>query len=61
MKMMFLSMIAAYLCGNIYIFVRALQTLSGLSLGWKVVFSLGYWLAALALVLSIFVINYWNQ
>ena len=51
-------MIAAYLCGNIYIFVRALQTLSGLSLGWKVVFSLGYWLAALALVLSIFVLRH---
>ena len=58
MKMMFLSMITAYLCGNIYIFVRALQTLSGLSLGWKVVFSLGYWLAALALVLSIFVLRH---
>lgn len=58
MKMIFLSMIAAYLCGNIYIFVRALQTLSGLSLGWKVVFSLGYWLAALALVLSIFVLRH---
>lgn len=58
MKMMFLSIIAAYLCGNIYIFVRALQTLSSLSLGWKVVFSLGYWLAALALVLSIFVLRH---
>ena len=58
MKMMFLSIIAAYLCGNIYIFVRALQTLSGLSLGWKVVFSIGYWLAALALVLSIFVLRH---
>ena len=58
MKMMFLSMIAAYLCGNVYIFVRALQTLSCLSLGWKIVFSLGYWLAALALVLSIFVLRH---
>ena len=58
MKMMFLSIIAAYLCGNIYIFVRALQTLSCLSLGWKVVFSIGYWLAALALVLSIFVLRH---
>ena len=54
MKMMFPLIIAAYLCGNVYIFVRALQTLSGLPLGWKWVFSLGYWLAALALVLSIF-------
>lgn len=58
MKMMFLSMIAAYLCGNIYIFVRALQTLSCLPLGWKAVFSLGYWIAALALVLSIFVLRH---
>ena len=57
MKTMFLSMIAAYLCGNVYIFLRALQTLSGLSLGWKMVFSLAYWLAALALVLSIFVVR----
>jgi predicted MPP superfamily phosphohydrolase len=58
MKMMFPLIIAAYLCGNVYIFVRALQTLSGLPLGWKWVFSLGYWLAALALVLSIFVFRH---
>ena len=58
MKMMFLSMIVAYLCGNVYIFVRALQALSCLSIGWKVVFSLGYWMAALALVLSIFILRH---
>ena len=57
MKMMFMSMIAAYLCGNVYIFVRALQTLSNLSLGWKLVFSLCYWVAALALVFTFFVRN----
>ena len=57
MKMMFLSIIIAYLCGNVYIFIRALQALSCLSLGWKVLFSLVYWLAALALVLSIFVLR----
>ena len=58
MKTMFLSMIAAYLCGNVYIFVRALQTLSAWSWVWKVLFSLGYWTAALALVLSIFVLRH---
>ena len=57
MKMMFMSMIAAYLCGNVYIFVRALQTLSNFSLGWKLVFSLCYWIAALALVFTFFVRN----
>ena len=51
---MFLSMIAAYLCGNVYIFVRAIQMLSGLSLAWKLPLSLGYWLAAFALVISLF-------
>ena len=35
MKTMFMSLIAAYLCGNVYIFIRALQTLSGFSLGGK--------------------------
>lgn len=55
MKMMFLSMIAAYLGGNIYIFIRALQMLSGLSLVSKLLFSICYWLAALALVISMFV------
>lgn len=54
MRMMFMSMIAAYLCGNVYIFIRALQALSSLSLMWKMVFSLCYWLAALALVFSMF-------
>ena len=57
MKMMFLSMIVAYLCGNVYIFIRALQTLSNLSLGWKLVLSLCYWVAALALVFTFFVRN----
>ena len=55
--MMFLSMIAAYLCGNVYIFVRALQMLSSLSLGWKFVFALCYWIATLALVFTFFVRN----
>lgn len=57
MRIMFLSMIAAYLCGNAYIFIRALQTLSGFPLGGKVVFSICYWLATFALVISLFVRN----
>ena len=57
MKMMFMSMIAAYLCGNVYIFVRALQTLSCLPLMGKAAFSLCYWVAALALVFTFFVRN----
>ena len=57
MKTMFMFLIAAYLCGNVYIFIRALQTLSGFSLGGKVVFSVCYWLAAFALVISLFARN----
>ena len=57
MKLMFLSMITAYLCGNVYIFVRALQMLSGLSLGGKLALSLCYWLAAFSLVISLFARN----
>lgn len=57
MKIMFLSMIAAYLCGNVYIFVRTLQMLSGWSLGWKFLLSFGYWMAAFALVISLFIRN----
>lgn len=57
MRMMFISMIAAYLCGNVYIFVRALQTLPCLPLGGKLVFSICYWLAAFALVISLFTRN----
>lgn len=57
MKLMFLSMIAAYLGGNAYIFVRVLQALSNLPLSGKLAFSILYWLAALALVISLFVRN----
>ena len=57
MKMMFMTMIAAYLCGNVYIFIRALQAISGLSLGWKLLMSVLYWMAAFALVISLFVRN----
>lgn len=54
MKAMFTTIIAAYLCGNLYIFIRAWQTLSSLSMGWKLLFSLVYWLVAFSLVISMF-------
>lgn len=57
MKYMFLTVIGAYLCGNIYIFVRALQAVPGFSAGWKIGLSILYWMAALALVVSMFVRN----
>ena len=57
MKLMFLSMIAAYLGGNVYIFIRTLQTLSSFSVGGKLVFSAVYWLVAFALVISMFARN----
>ena len=57
MKIMFMSMIAAYLCGNVYLFVRALQAFPGLSLGGKLAFSACFWLAVFALVISLFARN----
>lgn len=57
MKAMFLLMIIAYLCGNIYIFIRALQTLSILPVSGKLLFAVCYWMAALALVISMFARN----
>ena len=54
MKAMFTTMITAYICGNLYIFIRAWQTLSSLSIGWKILFSLIYWLVAFSLVVSMF-------
>lgn len=57
MKLMFLSMIAAYLGGNAYIFVRALQALSCFPLSVKLFLGALYWLAAFALVISLFARN----
>lgn len=51
---MFTSMIAAYICGNLYIFIRAWQTLSTLSIGWKILFTLVYWVVTFSLVISLF-------
>ena len=48
MKLMFLAMAAAYLGGNIYIFVRALQQMSGAPVWVRVLVGVLYWVAALA-------------
>ena len=52
MRFIFGGMMLAYLGGNIYIFVRALQTLAGHSVAIKIVFSVLFWLAALAMFIA---------
>ena len=49
MRFIFGGMMLAYLGGNIYIFVRTLQTLASQSVAVKIVFSLLFWVAAIAL------------
>ena len=52
MRIFFLIFILAYVGGNVYIFIRALQMLSGFSLGMKVQLSVIYWLVAFSLVIA---------
>ena len=47
MQYYFLLMMVAYLLGNIYIFIRSLQTISTVPTIWKVLFSIIYWIIAL--------------
>lgn len=54
MKLFFMIFFAAYIGGNIYIFVRALQLLAGWSPLAKVLFSILFWLVAFAMVISLF-------
>ena len=49
MRFIFGGIMLAYLGGNIYIFVRALQALALQSVAVKIIFSLLFWVAALAL------------
>ncbi len=53
MKSFFLIIMGAYLAGNIYIFVRGLQTISAAPTLLKIIISVLFWLAAGGLVLSI--------
>ena len=52
MRFIFGGMMVAYLAGNIYIFVRALQTHAGQSIAIKIIFSVLFWLAALAMFIA---------
>ena len=54
MKMFFLIILGAYLAGNIYIFVRLMQLVSGFALGWKIAVSILFWALASLLMISMF-------
>lgn len=54
MRILFLIFMAAYIGGNIYVFVRALQLLAGCALWLKVVFASIFWIVALAMVIALF-------
>lgn len=53
MRFFFVGMMIAYLGGNLYIFIKALHALSGCGLGIRIIFSILYWVAALALFASL--------
>ena len=50
MRIFFLIFLLAYVGGNVYIFIRTLQMLSGFSLAMKILLSVIYWLVAFSLV-----------
>lgn len=52
MRFFFLGLMAAYLGGNIYIFIRALQQISGAPMVMRVLFGILYWVVAMALFAS---------
>lgn len=54
MKLMFVLLPLLYIGGNVYVMVRALQSLPLLPLWMKVVASVLYWIVALSLVISLF-------
>lgn len=47
MQIYFLLIMAAYILGNVYIFIRSLQTLAGLPTPWRILFGILYWVVAL--------------
>ena len=57
MKLFFLIFLAAYVGGNVYVFVRALQLLSGLPLAVKIIFASLFWVMAFAMVIALFARN----
>ena len=54
MRILFLIFMSAYLGGNVYVFVRALQLLAGCSIWLKVLVGLLFWIVALAMVIALF-------
>lgn len=54
MKLFFLLFFAAYVGGNIYIFLRALSLFSGAALWLKILFAVLFWLVAFSLVVALF-------
>lgn len=52
MNIFFLGLMAAYVGGNSYIFVRALQQMSGAPMAVRVLFGVLYWVVAMALFAS---------
>ena len=57
MKLFFLIFFAAYIGGNVYVFVRTLQLLSGMSLVVKIIYALLFWVVAFAMVIALFARN----
>jgi len=57
MPKFFILIIASYILGNIYIFVRGLQALGHLSLAFRVTFIALYWICALLLIVSFSIRN----
>ena len=51
--MFFLIFILGYIGGNVYVFIRALQMLSGASLPLRILLSVFFWLAAFSLVIAL--------
>lgn len=47
-----LFILICFLCGNVYIFIHALQTLSGTPLTARIIFSLLFWLCAFSLFIA---------
>lgn len=53
MKLILITTLFAHLGGNIYLFVRSLQQMSGVPMVWKVIFGVLFWLLALSIFIAI--------
>ena len=53
MRILFLVFMAAYVGGNVYVFVRALQIFAVCSVWVKTLFSVIFWLVALAMIIAL--------